>query len=433
MASSAGVIACLPPELDIFSRSRIQNAIHGSQVVELKPVSALSRPLSVLEFHSSGSTDLYRDLFHTYLRLKVCLRSEDGGAILLPDPGIGVVNNLLYSLFQTFEVIVNGKVVLRIDNFGFCTFVSDLLNFTPLAANGPMTSALFYLDTPAEVNTAGEANLGYKERHERLSMGKICELYGRLKGGIFNQSLLLPSGLDIRVRLTFAPESFYMWNDTPNRDVRLHVQDASLFVKHVSINPSVLIAHAKILAQTNAIFPFKRTEVKSYTIPPGGRSLALNSVCNGKLPSFLCFTMVDNLAYNGDVTKNPFALIHKSITHLSIFVDAVEHRIGPMDFHSTTPYFTCAYHTLFSTFGLDSKSVPHMITPSMFEHGSFLICKDLSADGSGNVAHTNLAKNGELRIEAAFANEIDSAITCLVLLEYDAVMEIDQARNIILS
>lgn len=430
MASSGGVVACVPPELDIFSRSRIQNAIKGSHTVALKPISALTQPLSTIEFFSSGSNEYYRDLTCTYLRLAIWLEAGD----LLADPsGIGVVNNLLYSLFQTLEIFLNEKCVYRIDNYGYKCMVENLLNFSANAVLTHLTSALFYLDTPAHVNTAGDANLGYKTRRTHLENGKICELYGRLKCGLFDQPLLLPSGLDLRVRLTFAPSNFFMWNAVEGSNVKLHVQDASLYVKYVQVNPSVLMAHARTLSQSNAVYPYKRVEVKSYTIPPGGRSLSLNQVCSGKLPSFLCFTMVENSAYNGHELKNSFAFVHKSITNLSIFVDAVEHRIGPMDFHSDRPYYTYAYHSLFSTLGMDSKSLTHMITPSMFEHGTFLICKDLSADGSGNVTHTDLAKNGTLRIEAQFAHEIDVALTCLVLLEHDAILEIDHSRNILLS
>jgi len=124
--------------------------------------------------------------------------------------------------------------------------------------------------------------------------------------------------------------------------------------------------------------------------------------------------------------------VHKSINNVSIFVNAEEHRIGPLDFSNENPSFTYAYHSLFTAFGDDIRKT-HMITPDMFAHGCFLAVKDLTVDGSGHISHTSLASSGVVRIEASFSEEIDVAVTCLVLLEDDCVLEVDQGRNVYVS
>lgn len=432
MAAGNSAIPCVPGELDMFSRSRIQNAILGHQVVGLKTVNAVTHPLSTLEFFHSGANDYYRDLSHVYLRLKVCLKAIDGQNLIL-DNNAGVVNNLLFSLFQTMEVFLNEKCICRLDHFGYKSYIETLLNYSPEAAETHLTSAMFFLDTPAHCTQATDDNAGFVTRKNLLSNSKACELYGRLNCGLFNQHLLLPQGLDLRIKLTFAPESFYIWSQDPASEVKLHIIDSTLYVKQVLINPGVLLAHAKILSQTNALFPMKNVEMKAFTVAPGARSLSLNNICQGRLPSFLCFTIIDNSNFNGHFQKNPFAFVHKAITNISIFVNSDEHRFGPMDFHSDSPYSTYAYHSLFSALGVDGKSRTHMITPAMFSHGTFLVCKDLTPDGSGNISHTSLASSGVVRIEATFAREIDVAITCLLLLEYDCVLEVDHSRNVFIS
>lgn len=432
MAAAGTAIPCVPSELDIFSRSKIQNAILGHQVIGLKTVNSVTHPLSTLEFFHSGANDYYRDLSHVYLRLKVCLKGEDGNNLIV-DNDVGVVNNLLYSLFQTMEVFLNEKCVCRLDHFGYKSYIETLLGYSQEAAQTHLTSSMFSLDTPAHVTAATADNLGFTTRKNLLATSKVCELYGQLKCGLFNQHLLLPQGLDLRIKLTFAPESFYMWSNDPANIARLHVVDSTLYVKQVLINPGVLLAHAKILAQTNALFPMKNIEMKAFTVAPGARNISLNNICQGRLPSFLCFTIIDNANFNGHYEKNPFALVHKSITNVSIFVNSDEHRIGPMEFHSNSPYYTYAYHSLFAALGLDGKTRTHMVTPAMFSHGTFLICKDLTPDGSGNISHTSLASNGVVRLEATFAREIDVAVTCLLLLEYDCVLELDHSRNVYIS
>lgn len=425
------VTGVVPPQLNIFSPNRSQNAILGYHDTDLRSQTAINHPLSTLEFISNGGNQYYRDLSECYLGMTVAMRAEDGSSPPA-DTGMGVVNNLLYSLFQTMEVYFNEKLVIRIDHFGYVSYISTLLGYGQEAAKTHLTSNLFYLDSPTKVDVASDENEGFKTRKSILEKGKVCELYGRLKCGLFDQPLLIPQGIDMRIKLTFAPEKFYLWSGNESTD-RLHVMDAHLKIRQVVVNPGVLIAHAKVLSQNNALYPLKTVEAKAFTVPPGGRSISINSVCSGKLPTFLCFAMVPNLNFNGDIKRNPFAFVHKSISNVSIYVNAQEHRIGPIDFHSTQPHFTQAYYTLFSAFGADKRSGSHMITPEMFAHGSFLICKDLTPDASGNLTHTSLAENGVVRIECSFAAEFDTAITCLVLLEYDAVLEIDVNRNFHIS
>jgi hypothetical protein len=292
---------------------------------------------------------------------------------------------------------------------------------------------MFYLDTPTAITTAGAANSGYTARKGLHAGGKSCQLYGRLRCGFFKQPLLLPPGLDLRVKLTFAPESFYMWSTAEDDNINLRVTDATLYCKNVIVSAPLLMSHSRILAQTHAIFPMKRVETKSFTMAPGTRNISLNNVCTGRLPTFLCLAMINNSAFNGNRQLNSFALVHKSVTNVSIFVNAQEHKIGPLDFHSGEPYFARAYYDLFSSTGADKRSTPHMITPEMFSHGTFLVCKDLSPDSSGNTAYANIPNNGTVRIEIAFANGLTEALTIIVFLEFDSLLEIDASRNLTIS
>jgi len=431
-AASSDVITCMPSQLDICSRSRIQNAILGHQILGVKPLNAISQPLCSLEFSHSGASDYYRDLSYVYLKLKVCLK-EANGAPLSVDHSVGVVNNLLYSLFQTMEVFLNSKCVARIDNYGYKSYIETILNYSSNAAETHLKTAMWYLDDPDHVNDTTDANLGFTKRKNLLTNSKPVELYGRLKCGLFNQSLLIPGGVDFALKLTFQNPSFFLWSGAAEQHVVLHVMDSTLYLKQVAINPGILIAHSKILAQTNALFPMKKVECKSFTVAPGARSFSLNSVASGRLPSFLCFTMVNNAAFNGNLKQNPFAFVHKSITDLSIFYNNVEFKVDKMDFHSDSQNFSAAYHSLFNTIGTDKNGLSHQLTYDMFAKGGFLICRDFSPDNSGHVSHCSLASSGIVRIGANFANPIDEVITCVVLLEYDCVMEMDASRQIFIS
>ncbi|XP_052131278.1 uncharacterized protein LOC113216150 isoform X2 [Frankliniella occidentalis] len=426
---SAPATIVMPGELDIFSPENLQNAILHQEKSLLKPISVISYPLTTLEFHSRATNDRYRRLDETFLDMEVCLRSEDGAAPIV-EQDVACISNLLYSLFQTCEIYFNEKLVVRIDNFGYYSYINTLLSFSKQAADTFLQSAMFFPDSPAFFETAGENNKGFTHRKNLLSGGKPCHLFGKLRCGLFNQPLLIPQGIDLRVKLSFANENFYMWEADGATSLKLHVTDATLQLQNVAVSPSLLLSHARVFSQANAHFPHKRVETKCFTTPTGGRNIHLNSVCTGPIPSFICLAMIENSVFNGNRKKNSFTFLHKSATSISAFVNSHEYKIGPMDFHSTHPNFLKSYYqSLISATGADKRPSPHMITPEAYQHGCFLACFDTSIDGMGG-PYSSIPNAGTTRLEINFSKPLDTSLTCLVLLEFDSVLTIDGSRNI---
>lgn len=120
--------------------------------------------------------------------------------------------------------------------------------------------------------------------------------------------------MDLRIAFSFEKPEFYtMEVDTKTSIVS--IEDATLFINHVTLNPGILLAHESVLNQKNAHYPYKRVEVKSYTVPAKNMSISLDNVVIGQLPNFLMFAMVDNLAYTGKRSLNPFNFQHFNITY----------------------------------------------------------------------------------------------------------------------
>jgi len=53
-------------------------------------------------------------------------------------------------------------------------------------------------------------NSGYARRLNNLSKGNSIEPYGRLHADLFNSDKMLINVLDMNIKLTRAPESFYL-------------------------------------------------------------------------------------------------------------------------------------------------------------------------------------------------------------------------------
>jgi hypothetical protein len=81
-------------------------------------------------------------------------------------------------------------------------------------------------------------------------------LYGRLHADLFNSDRLLLNGVDMNIKLTRAPEAFYLLGPSDDSKVRIKIMDATLFLTQVELKPPLLLAHANVLAmKRKALYP----------------------------------------------------------------------------------------------------------------------------------------------------------------------------------
>lgn len=416
-------IECMKSELDLFKPRHVQTSILKTEEISYKPLTSLENQ-SVIEFSCQGHGDTYLDLASINLRLKIQVTKSDGGLYKAADADQpGIANNILSSLFRQVNVSLNGKSVNSSDgNYSYRAYLETLLNF-----GGDANST--------HLELVGW-NMNNDARNSALKNSGVVELYGKLHVDMLNQPLLLLNNVNLRITLTLNKPEFFLITTTANKpkdNSIAKVLDAALYVKHCTINPNVLIAHHKTLERTNAKYHYKRCEVKSFTVGKGN-SINLDNIVLGQLPTSLIFLMVDNDAYTGTKDKDPFEFKHNKINSFSLYVNGT-----PMPNETIVTNFTAgsqyarAYASIFSATGLLNTAQGNLVTQEKFRNGSFLIACDLTPDLSGVDSTSSLLNQGNIRLEARFDNPLETTITCLVFLEYDATLEIDKNRNVILD
>lgn len=416
-------IECMKSELDLFKPRSVQTSILKTEEISYKPLTSLENQ-SVIEFACQGHGDSYLDPSSINLRLKIQVTKRDGTLYKAGDADQpGVVNNILSSLFRQVNVSLNGKSVNSSDgNYSYRAYIETLLNYGGDANR-------------THLETVGW-NTDLNSRSKLLSNSSTVELYGKLHVDMLNQPLLLLNNVNLRITLTLNKPEFYLITTSAMKakdDSIVKILEADLYVKHCTINPNVLVAHHKALERSNAKYHYKRCEIKSYTVGKAN-SINLDNIVLGQLPTSVIFLMVDNDAYTGCKDKNPFEFKHNQINSFSLFVNGtpVPNESIRTDFNSGMQYAR-AYSTIFSATGLLHTSQGNLITKDGFKNGSFLIASDLTTDLSGIDSTSSLLNQGNVRIEARFDKPFESTITCLVFLEYDATLEIDKNRNVILD
>lgn len=424
---------CMKSELDLFAQQPLQTNILKTEEVVYKPLTSLDNPTTI-EFACFGHGDAYYDLSSILLRFKVQLTKADGTLFVDADNNqAGFVNNILHSLIQQVNISLNGKNISNPDNnYAYRAYIETLLNYGNDAGKTHLEMCGWIQDGKA---SNAVANLdGLKLRSDKTKNSKILEVVGKIHADMLNQPLLLLNNVDIRVTLSMHKPDFYLLTSDATNTAMLKIISASLSVNHVTVNPNILIAHHKLLEKTNAKYPYKKVEVKSFTVSPKGNILSLENVVLGQIPTRLVFGMVDTDAYVGKRAKNPFNFKNNKMSSFALYVNGTQIPSEAIEMDFTHNNITArAYSSLFQANGILHANEGNAVTMEQFTNGYTLLAFDLTSDLSGSSSCKSLLDQGTIRIEARFEEALNNTITCLVFLEFDALLEIDKNRNIILN
>ena len=423
---------CLKSELDLFSLPQTQTSIEASNWITYSPISSLNDE-SPIEFCIQNQGEEYLDLAHTLLKVSVKIPTTKTDADKLVAP----VNNFLHSLFNQIDIYFNQKPISAPNNtYPYRAYIESLLNYGPAAKQSHLTTALWYSDTAGEMDSLPGTgkNQGLKTRQHFILGGKTVDLLGHLHCDIFNQDKLLINGVEMKLRLVRSKDSFCLMDASGTGNFKVKITEAALLIRRVKISPGILIAHAKMLSTTTAKYPLTRVEIKTFTLHSGILGETLDNIILGQLPKRIILGFVDNKAFNGDRTLNPFNFQNYGINYLSLYVDGVQVPSKPLQpsFSANSNMYIDSYHTLYTGTGIHFLNEGNDIDRLDYPNGYCLFAFDLTPDFSANsFSHWNLVKSGNIRVEVRFQTALSKTINCLVYAEFDNVLEIDSARQIV--
>jgi len=118
---------------------------------------------------------------------------------------MGCVNNLLYSMYSSLSISLNGKPVFHETNNHYKAYLKKLINYGSDASGIHLVSRFWYHDSSGELKD----NSGYVRRLNYLSKGNITDLNGRPHADLFNSDKISINGVDMNIKITRAPQSFY--------------------------------------------------------------------------------------------------------------------------------------------------------------------------------------------------------------------------------
>lgn len=414
--------------LCLFDKPAVQTDILKNQVVDYYPLTNVSAG-GPIEFTIPGSSEEYIDVNDINIYILAKITKADGKAIATATDKVGLNNLPIATLFQDVSLMVGDN---QIEGGQMCYpylgYFSTVMQFTPKAQESHMLAQGWIKDEAGKFDDEG--NSGFVSRQELTKDGKTFELMGPLFLNFFRQSQFLLSQTPMRIKLLPSKPEFAL-NAYGTKEFKIEFEEVILYVPRFTLNPSVINGHATGLKRQNAIYPLQHCEVTTYTIPKGQQSYTKDRLFPDQAPKLLMVAMLENVAFNGNISKNPFHFQHFDLGKLSLYRDGVSVPGQPF-----TPDFAKgktlrSYMQTMRAFNYPNTDDTNGLTPTEFENGYTIYAFDLTADRESSAGHRQLITSKNLRLELFFDKPLPSTINVLLYAVYDSTIEITKLRDVI--
>jgi len=421
---------CVTSSLDLFSVPPTQTAVEVGNYVDYHPITNVTDG-SPIEFDIPASGTDYIDLSKSMLYVKAKVVQQNGHN-LPPNTPVAPVNLWLHSLFNQVDISLNGTTVTTAnDTYAYRAYLETLLSYGDDAKHSQLTAALYCKDTAGKFESleldGDDANDGFIWRNDYVKQSRSVDMMGRIHADLFFQNRYILNKVNIKIKLVRSRDQFCLMGD---RQYKVLIERAVLYVRKVKLSSSVFLAHAKALEQGSAKYPVRRITCKTITIPAGYYDISHKKLFTGQLPNRIVIGMVRNDAFTGSRAHNPFNFQNFGLQELAVYTDGqVGQNIKPLKVDYRNHLYVRAFNTLFSGTGKLYNDEGLSLDRYEYSHGNTLYAFDLSPDLTDD-DHFDLIKTGSVRIQAKFSEALAEPVTLIVYAEHQNLLEIDRNRNV---
>ncbi len=427
---------CTKSELDVFQPVPVQVAMTEGRWHTYYPLQSISGSPEQVEFLVPGVHNECVDMNNISIYVRGKIKSganADLGAVA--DLTGAPVNNWLGSLFKHVDLNVNGQLLTRASReYAYKDFFKKLLYYQMPKGGTEKTQAEcfgWYPDTIGEADhaaTAAQPNLGCKERAGWIAGSKSFELRGPVCLDLFETERLLLPGVDMTLRFLFNDPLFYMMDDTATGRYKLELEEVVLYVRRVTVGESFVREMNDKLARQDAIYPFTRREITSFTIAAGSSSVVKENLFRGQVATRYFVALVDSAAFNGISTGNPYHFKPYNLNEVSLMENGQCIAGQPIRLNVTTSRTMDAYYQLLESIGgIGERAHYPPLTMDAWLKNHTIFCFTRAPD----LCHGDSAlptQFGNLTLRLSMSAALAASVTCVVMAEFDSRIQINKDR-----
>ena len=425
--------------LELFKKPPVQTAILRNYENDYYPIQTISED-GPIEFVLKGSQNEYIDVSDVNLYIKFKITDSTGGDLSFAAPAggttpdkVSVENLAIATLFQDVSLTL-GTTQIEGGHYmyPYASYLSVVTQFTQQAKKTHLAAAGWYADTADKFNSETE-NKGHAAR--KIINNKSREIIGPVFLDFFRQNRYLLPDVSLSLKFTRAKPAFVIQTfDTTKTNYKIKIEEAILYVRRVEISPSLVNMHnSRLDNKMNALYPVQHTEIQTFTINKGLHSHIEDRLFRGLMPKLLYVCMVENDAFNGDITKNPFHFQQFNLNKIALYREGEYATHPPLEPNFTDNQYFRSYALTQRALGMYNTDDSNGLTLEDFAKGYGIYVFDLTADSSPSGDHIQSEQTGNLRIDLKFKSALSTTINVILYAVFDGNIEITKLRNVIPS
>ena len=319
-----------------------------------------------------------------------------------------VVNNFIHSTVSKITYQLNdfqmGDSAPK--SYSYRAYMDNLLSFSKGAKEQSLKYHGFEQDTPGsfeDVNklTASNTNSGFKKRSELFCTPNFFHFSVKLRIDLANIDQFLQPGVQLRFEIERNSDAFALLSDVGD-DVtfEFEIKDSTIEFDKMIPTPEYLNHFEKNILQEPLIYSYDKSQIHYFPYSANVNDLSIYSMFHtDKLPSYLVFGLVDNDAFDGSVSKNPYNFKHFDLKEFYLLVNGISVPTQPVKLNITS----MDYHQTYVNEFLDKLKLKNSndsigISADDWINGSFFWIVDLNVDKCCNF-HEHNSKGGTIHLK----------------------------------
>ena len=425
-------------ELALFSRPPVNVAEDKISWTEIRPSFMSSGEYSSVQFTIPGNSSQYVKMSDSELHVKINIQKEDGTPFDKSkdkmESGLPI-DLILHSMWSSVDIKMNHTLVSTSGtDYMYKALFETLLNYNENAKKIQLANAGFSGDSGDFDQThplVPPLNKGLRVRYIWFEENTFSvEFIAPLMSDICNQDRLILPGVDIDIKLWPTRDDFRLMVHPETIRCKLLIEDISFHVCKVKVSPEVMMGHNAGLEIADAVYPFQRTDIRTFNISDNLYATNLEDIWQGEVPTRLVVGMVKSQAYNGDMGLNPFHFDHFDVSSMGFYVDGEPTPRQAVKMDVENGIYLEGLMSLYRVSGKLMENNDIGISRENYQQGYNLIGFDIDPTTSPDFRYLGKPRQGHTKLEIKFKEALPDPVTLILYATFPEVMTIDQSRTV---
>ena len=306
------------------------------------------------------------------------------------DINCSVVNNFIHSTVSKITYQINdfqmGDSAAK--SYSYRAYLDNALSFSKGAKEQSLKYHGYEEDTPGHFDDVDKAkgtnsNEGFKKRSKLFCQEHFFHFSVKLRIDLANVDQYLQPGVSLRFEIERNSDSFALLSDIGDEDTfEFEIKDSTLEFDKMIPSSEYLNHFEEAIKEEPLVYSYDKCQIHYFNYPAGVNDLSIYSMFHtDKLPSYLIFGMLDNDAFDGSVSKNPFNFQPFDLKEFNLLVNGTSYPSQPVKLDIDT----MDYHHVYVNEFLDKLKLKNSnddigITADDWIDGSFFWIVDLNVD-----------------------------------------------------